>query len=186
MRIELDQLRTLLISFHILSMKSVKHSIAVSLATALTTLSVAPAAFAFGGFQGADIPEEAHVEMKACHDSVLANYGIEVPTETDAETTGRRFGRRGHFNGATSNLTVEQRAAIKEEEKACTTDVAAKYNLEMPDRSAFKGRNGRRGHRGFRGGFGEGMQDLSDADRNTIESLMQQIRDLMQKYQTSN
>ena len=170
-------------------MKTIKHSVAVSLATALTALSVTPAAFAFGGFHGADIPEEARTEMKECHESVLAKYGIEVPAKVEGETTGRRYGRR-HFWGATSNLTEEQRTAMKEEKKACKTSVAEKYNLELPDRSEYKGRRGfgHRGYRGHRGGgfFGAGMQDLSEEDRSTLESLMQQIRDLMQKYQPSN
>lgn len=167
-----------LLIFPLITMKKINKATAVSALTALSALSFSPAAFAFGGLHGADVPEEARTEMKACHDSVLENYGIEMPAEVEGEIVGRRHGRRGHFREATSDLTEEQRTAIKEEHQACKTDIAAKYNLEMPDRSE-KGRGfGRHGKRGG-GFFGGAMQDLSEEDR---ASLMEAIQALIAQY----
>ncbi|PIR53309.1 hypothetical protein COU76_01815 [Candidatus Peregrinibacteria bacterium CG10_big_fil_rev_8_21_14_0_10_49_10] len=158
-------------------MKISKPAVALSLLSVLTFVAIAPAAFAFGGLRGSDVPTEAKEALQACRTSAFEKYGLDVP---EAPASGFRF--RGPRKEFADTLTQEQRRALKEEMQGCRTSVLEQYNIEIPERPMDMP-FGKHGSRGLRGGmgFGNGLQNLSDEDR---ASFMQEMQALMEKYRT--
>jgi len=154
-------------------MKIYKQSVAVPLATALMFLAATPAVLAFGGFRGSDVPEEARETLKACHNSILEKYDIEVP---EASENSRRF--RGWGCGFSADLNSEERATMRGELQSCRSDVMEQYGIEAPKRQDFKSFGMRVPH-DFRGEFFGGLKDLFEEDKT---ALMQEIEALIEKY----